>query len=464
MMKILYDGKEQVSVIPVLEGKLASEFSKLAGSKLFTGKAGECYYCHNCNHIFLGLGTNGDDDDLRLAGATLAKNVKKLQISSISFHFGEDQNAEALLPLLVEGIYYGCYDFNKYKSEKDNFAFDLIVKENDPKISAKLAEITELMDGVKFAKDLVNTPSNDLYPESYVEILKNEFKDLAVTISVLNEAEMKKLHMDAALAVGQGSDRKPYFVEIKYQPNQKSDEFLTLVGKGLTYDSGGYAIKPATGMVDMKTDMGGSASVFAALKVIASNKLKQNVCAVSAIVENMINGSAYKNGDIISSMKGLSIFVGNTDAEGRVTMADSLYYAATKVNSKAIIELSTLTGACIVALGDDIAGCVATNDKLFDQIKKASLPAGENIHRFPTTKKLEDSIKHNVADITNIPNRGKAGSITAGLFLTHFVENKPYAHIDIAGPAYIDEYRHHTFGATGFGVKTLYYLAKNFKL
>lgn len=465
-MNIFFNEKKGTQIKLVFNETLNELETKLKENNLLGKDTGSIYYYFNPNGdstLFLNLDSlKATLEQLRLAGHNLAKQIVGLKLGDVFIDLASlDEKAQKFLPHLVEGLFHGVYKFDKYKKENKEENFNLYLVNISESLINDVNEIQNIMVGIYLTRDLVNTPANDLYPESYKNIILKELEGLPIDIKVFNKEEIIKLNMQAGLSVSLGSDREPYFIELKYQPNKKKKDFLTLVGKGLTYDSGGYAIKSPNGMTTMKADMSGSAAVLGAIKALALNKVNQNVCGVMFLTENMINGSSYKNGDIISSMKGTSIFIGNTDAEGRVTLADSIYYAATKVNSKAIVEISTLTGACVYALGDHIIGAVTNNDKLFDSVLKAGELAGEQIHKFPVNEKLKSSLKHDLADITNTP-RG-AGAITAGLFLTEFAENKPFVHLDIAGPAYFDKYHYYPGGATGIGVKTFYNLAKKFK-
>ncbi len=266
--------------------------------------------------------------------------------------------------------------------------------------------------------------------------------------------------MTAFLSVAQGSSNPPRFIKMEYLPHGEDEPALTLVGKGLTFDSGGYSLKPTKSMVDMKTDMSGAASVIGAIYALAKNKGDKNVVGLIAACENLISGHAYKPGDIITTMAGLTVEVGNTDAEGRITLADALYYAATKVNSKKIIDVATLTGACIVALGHTYTGAITNNEDLYIEVKNASEAAGENIWMLPSHDHFREQLKGSFADISNITERG-AGTITAGLFLEKFVEDKPWVHLDIAGTSWLTKAEGYLpKGATGVMVKTFYELGK----
>ena len=267
--------------------------------------------------------------------------------------------------------------------------------------------------------------------------------------------------MDAFYAVAKGSDKEPRFIVLKYLPEGKDVAPIALVGKSMTYDSGGYAVKPASSALTMKCDMSGGGSVVGTVYALAKNKVKKNVVAVMAACENMISGKAYVNGDIISSMKKTTIEVLNTDAEGRLTLADAIYYAVTKLKPSAVIDIATLTGACVVALGDHTTGMVTNNDELCEKLEKTSKFTGEYMHKFPVVKEMRELLKGKQGDLVNSTGR-YGGAITAGLFLENFVENTPWVHLDIAGPAYVEHpYSVYTYGASGVPVRTLYYFIKS---
>ena len=465
MLNIIFDKKTKAEVLLVFENKLSDEAKLLKKNDLFKGKSGEVYVDLNPKRegvIYLGLGNSKkiDNDELRLAGFKLGKALVANKVKKSQLNFKNVELADKLIYHLSEGLFTSNYQFDRYKSKKEekeeNYELSFV---GAAKYEALVEEAKVLIDAVDIAKDFVNTPAIDLYPEVYANQIVKLFKDTNVEVEVFDKTQIEKLGMKALLAVAAGSDKDPRFVVMKYLPQKDNPNHLTFVGKGLTYDSGGYGIKPAGSMVTMQCDMGGSAAVVGALKAINDNKLNVNIVGVTALTENMISGSAYKNGDIISSMKGSTIEVGHTDAEGRITLADSLYYAATKLNTTKIIEISTLTGACVAALGGEIIGAVSNNDKFYKEVHEAGLRAGELNWRFPVTESLKKVVKSETADLRN-SIRGGAGAITAGIFLEHFVEGKPFVHLDIAGPAFGTARGYYAAGATAIGLKTLYEFAK----
>ncbi|MGI6781601.1 MAG: leucyl aminopeptidase [Acholeplasmataceae bacterium] len=465
MINILLNKKTKTEVVLVFDNKLPEAVKPLKKTKLFSGKSGEVHADLSVKRegvIYLGLGSNKklDNEELRNAGFKLGKALEANKVAKAHINFKDNKLAKDIIFHLTEGVLHSNYSFDRYKTKKEN---DEPVIElsylGANKFEKLVTEATNLVNAVNIAKDFVNTPPIDLYPESYANAIFDLFKGTEVDVWVYDKPQIEDMGMKALLAVASGSDKDPRFVVLRYLPNKEQQEHLTFVGKGLTYDSGGYALKPANSMATMHSDMAGSAAVVGAIKAISDNKLPVNVVGVMALTENLINGSAYKNGDVISSMKGTSIEIGNTDAEGRVTLADSIYYAATKCNTTKIVELSTLTGACIVALGMEIIGSTTNNQTWFKEVQQAGERAGEMIWQLPVTESLTKMVKGELGDLKNSVSGG-AGAITAGIFLEHFAEKKPFVHLDIAGPSWGKPRGYLSNGATGVGVRTLYEIAK----
>ncbi|MDO4778444.1 MAG: leucyl aminopeptidase [Tissierellia bacterium] len=469
-MKLILNKESKLMVRVAFEETVdCSKVRALREKNLFNGKYKEFYPFIDLNgegRLFLGLGKESELTTLKLTEAFffLSKEAKKLNISELGLKLPKSisENRTLLLKAL-EGILQEEYKWEDYKSEKtDDKELTVLIPVELEGLVEEFEELKNLIKGVKITRDLVNIPSNDLYPQSYSEKIKEIFKGTNVEVEVYDDKQCQEMGMEAMLQVGRGSEKKPRLIIMKYLPVKEEKEHLTFVGKGLTYDSGGYAIKPPTGMVTMKCDMAGSGAVVGALYALQKNNIQKNVVGVVAAVENMISGDAYKNGDIIGSMKGLTIEVGNTDAEGRITLADALYYAATKLETKAIVDLATLTGACVVALGEKVTGFVSNNEEMSELMLKTSKETDEHMHRFEIFETHREQVKGKFGDLKN-STTGGAGSITAGVFLEHFVENKPWVHLDIAGPAYTDNaYSYIPAGGTGHPVKTIYEFAKKF--
>nr|WP_300003878.1 leucyl aminopeptidase [Tissierella sp.] len=440
---------------------------------LFKGKCGEVYgdfSLNGGNILLVGLGKQDKltTNSLRKSFFKAAKELARFKVKEVEIQVKDlcGLEAPAFAAALAEGLLQSEYTFDKYKTEKKETVelekvYIDIDKSNEDDLKSALDEVKIVMDGVFLSRDLVNERAINMYPEILANSAKEHLEPLNVEVEIFGKEAIKEIGMTAFLAVAEGSDKEPKFIVMTYLGDPSSDEKTALVGKGLTYDSGGYSLKPTANSMDtMYCDMGGSGTVIGAMKAIAGGKLKKNVVGIVAACENMISGGAYKPGDIISSMSGKTIEVLNTDAEGRITLADALWYAATVTKADKIIDLATLTGACVVALGDINTGAVTNNDELMKEVKIASEIAGEPVWELPNNPEYEELIKSEVADVKNIGSRG-AGTITAGLFLKEFVDEKPWVHLDIAGTAYISKALGYLpKGATGVHVKTLYHMVK----
>ncbi|MGB5823698.1 MAG: leucyl aminopeptidase [Proteocatella sp.] len=357
------------------------------------------------------------------------------------------------------------YTFEKYQTKDDKTCridfIDIFTQYYEAERCEKRASI--IAANTILARDLTNEPSNFLKPSTLVEKTLEAFEGLNLDIKIYDQPEIEKFKMEAFLSVARGSSSKPKLIVINYNGNKKSDEKLALIGKGLTYDSGGYSIKPSDSMMAMKTDMAGAAAVIGAIKSIAESKLKVNVVAIVAACENMLSGDAYLPGDLIGSMGGKFIEVINTDAEGRLTLADAVTFAIREEQATKLIDIATLTGAVLVALGDDYAGIVANDEHLYKIVEKASKMANEKIWRLPLDEKIIEKNKSEIADIKNSGGKN-AGASIAGAFISAFVEDLPWVHIDIAGTSATDKNRPYCRrGGTGYGVELLFDIASQIK-
>ena len=440
--------------------------------EIFKGKEGETFTNLSMDGgsvVFLGLSNEEklDYEVLRKSFYKLGKILGKNSIDSVGVKVPrfEDLCYKRTNAAIVEGLLQSQYIFDKYKSEKKEKTslkevyLDVLEDKKD-KVQQAIKEMEIIMEGIFLTRDMVNEPAINMYPKALSKAARENLEDLGVKVDVYGIDEIQEIGMEAFLAVSKGSEKEPQFIVMTYLGDESSHEKIALVGKGLTYDSGGYSLKPSAGMATMHSDMAGSASVIGAMKAIAKSKLKKNVVAIVAACENLISGGAYKPGDIISSMSGKTIEVDNTDAEGRITLADALYYAATVVKAEKIVDLATLTGACVVALGDITTGAITNDESLMNEIKEAGSKAGEYVWQLPSYDGYKELNKSHVADIKNSGGRG-AGAITAGLFLQEFVEDKPWVHLDIAGTSFISKQNGYLpKGATGVPVKTLYHFVK----
>ena len=394
------------------------------------------------------LNQNSGVDETRACGVEIAKTVK---CKSILILNGEFQKAADL----VEGLALRNYDYRDQKTHVKNVGFDLqvmvqSVREHSDKINEKLAVI----DGVFFTRDLINAPANILTTSSFADQLL-ALSELGIIVEVLDEPELEKLGMRTLLCVGQGSV-SPSKVVVMHWNGGGSEAPFAFVGKGVVFDTGGISLKPAAGMEDMTMDMGGAGVVAGAMKALALRKAKANVVGVVGLVENMPSGNATRPGDVIKSMKGDTVEVINTDAEGRLVLADILWYTQERFNPTGMIDLATLTGAIIIGLGHEMAGVFSNSDTLSKQFISAATAEGEGAWRMPLGQAYDKQLKSRIADMKNVGGRA-ASSITAGQFLKRFVkDNTPWAHLDIAGVASIaQESAFSPKGATGWGVRAL---------
>lgn len=308
--------------------------------------------------------------------------------------------------------------------------------------------------GVYLARDLSNAPANDLTPEKLASCAKKIAENRKIRCEIFDRPRMKKLGMGGLLGVAQGSHAPPKFIILEYVGAGRRDKNIVLVGKGITFDSGGISLKPADKMHEMKNDMSGAAAVIGTIKTAAETKLPLNLIGLIPATENLPGGSAYKPGDVLTAFSGKTIEIISTDAEGRVILADALSYAG-RFNPAMIIDIATLTGACVVALGEQVAGLLGTDDELKRKLKKASLDTGEKIWELPLWECYRESIKSDVADLKNAGAR-EGGAISAASFLREFAGSHPWVHIDIAGPAWTTkEGPYCSKGGTGFGVRLL---------
>ncbi len=361
------------------------------------------------------------------------------------------------------GFHLKSYKFNNYKSLKEknlNKQINLFSK-NFKEIKKEFNEYKNIVSGVFFTRDLVWKPANILNPSSFSEECKRLAKQ-GVKISIINEKKLQQIGMEALLAVGKGSSQPSYVVLMEWNGGHKKDKPLAFIGKGVCFDSGGLSLKPSKSMEDMKWDMGGAGVVTGLMDSISKSNLKHNVLGVIGLVENMPDGNAQRPGDVINSISGKTIEVLNTDAEGRLVLADLLAWTEKKYNPVFMINLATLTGAMIVALGNIRAGMFSNNDKLVKKILDSGEKTGDKVWNMPMDDEYDKMINTEIADMKNIGGAG-AGSITAACFLKRHINKTPWAHLDIAGVTWKNKSSDtNPTGASGWGVKLLFDLVKNF--
>jgi len=416
----------------------------------------------------LGLGKKKDfnSSELRNAFSALVRNTKG-KVSSITFSLLNLKEANFDLgfqsQVIVEGMLLGEYQFLKYKAEekKEKKLESVIFAKCSKNVQAKIKEGIRkgeiFSKATKLARDLVNEPSAVVNPDFLANLaLEIAKKNKDIVCNVYGKEQIKKMGMGAFLGVAQAAETEPKFIHLEYKPEKITNKNkIALVGKGITFDTGGISLKGDEHMVDMKMDMAGAAVVLSVFSVISEVKPKASVMGIIAATPNMISAKSTVPGDVVRASSGKTIEILNTDAEGRVTLADSLSYSVKK-GATQIIDLATLTGAALIALGLDISALFTNNRELGEKVKKAAAEAGEKVWELPLEKTYKDMNKSEVADIANIPSSRYGGTITAALFLEEFVDGKPWVHLDIAGPAFAEKkYVLGPKGGTGFGVRTL---------
>jgi leucyl aminopeptidase len=359
------------------------------------------------------------------------------------------------------GVRLASYRFDKYRTKEAEEKKPSVIKTQivTPNVDAALADfapLAALADAVSFTRDLVSEPPNVLYPAEFARRVK-ALESLGLEVEILGEPEMMKLGMGSLLGVGQGSVRESQLAVIKWNgAADKKAQPIAFIGKGVCFDTGGISIKPADGMEDMKWDMGGAGAVAGLMHVLAGRKAKVNAVGILGLVENMPDGNAYRPGDVLTSMSGQTIEIINTDAEGRLVLADAVWYCQDRFKPKFMLDLATLTGAIIIALGNDYAGCYANDEELGANLLAAANTAGEPLWRMPLPAQYDKNIDSMIADVKNTGGR-PGGSITAALFIQRFTNGVPWAHLDIASTAWKKPSSVPTIpeGATGFGVRLL---------
>jgi leucyl aminopeptidase len=412
--------------------------------------------------IFINQKDKKDDFENQNIGGKVISEIKSAKEINVIFS-NESKSLEDYYFNFFLGCFLKKYSFKKYKTifkknENTKEITNLLITSSNKIFFNKIINNVEnIIYGVFLTRDLVSEPPNYLNPEKFVSEIKKLSK-LGLKVEVFDYSKMKKIGMNALLGVAQGSKNLPYFVTITWKPNNsKNKKPLSFIGKGVCFDTGGISLKPAKFMEDMKYDMAGAGAVVGLMKTLALRKSKSYVVSAVALVENMPGGAAQRPGDIVKSYSGKTIEVLNTDAEGRLILADAIYYIDEQYKPELIVDLATLTGAIVVSLGSEYAGLFSNNDKLSEKLIKAGEIENEKLWRFPLHKNYDKLMDSKIADIQNINYSGGAGSITAAQFLQRFLKNNtPWAHLDIAGMAWTKkDLDIIPTGATGYGVKLL---------
>jgi leucyl aminopeptidase len=435
----------------------------------FSAKAGAVTHVHVGSRlasprlVVVGLGARREitAETLRRAAAAGLRRARDLGARTVGLElFGDRLSPRQRAHALTEGAIIGIYAFERYKREaSERFVEQVQIAPADGRGAREVAE------GIRtgqtfalatwFARDLVNAPANEVHPTHLAEVAEAIARGPRLSLRVYDRDECEKLGMGAFLGVAAGSQQPPKFIHLTYRGPGRPARRIAIVGKGITFDAGGLDLKTADGMLRMKDDMSGAAAVLATMRALPNLKPRLEVHGLIAATENMPSGTAFRPGDVLRAMNGTTIEIGNTDAEGRLTLADALCYAVQEIKPDEIIDLATLTGACVVALGPLCSGLMTNHQGLTDRLLAAAEAAGEHVWQLPLLDEYRDHLKSEIADLNNVGPRG-GGAITAGLFLKEFTAGVPWAHFDIAGPAFVEKDGPLTVkGATGVGVRTL---------
>jgi len=455
--------------LAVLERWLGSSLLETLALRGFKGKTDESCLLNVAGGtkinalLFVGRGEKEDNkfeevNFYRRLGSSIfdaAKRVKasKASLSSYNLSLAVPENHAAL----VEGLGLGSYVYDRYKSKKEDTYSgirELVVFSARPLSLPRLKQAQVLAEATNLARDLINMPGSDCNPVFFVRKSREIARRSGLQIQVFDQARLRRLGCNSLLAVNRGSSKPAYLIKLVYKPRRNAKQRLGLLGKGITFDSGGLCLKPGKSMEDMKGDMSGAAAVLAAMQAVAALKPQLEVRGYIPLTENMIAAASTKPGDVVKALSGKTIEILNTDAEGRLILADALTMAQ-RDKCDCLIDLATLTGSCMVALGTDYAGLFASDDKLAEALVSAGVVEGERLWRMPLAKEYKEQLKSTIADIKNIGGN-YGGAITAALFLQEFVEKVPWAHLDIAGPAFSDSDKGFIKkGGVGFGVRTV---------
>jgi leucyl aminopeptidase len=410
--------------------------------------------------LFVGLGNKNEfntEKSRNISGKIIqyAKEFRITELSIIPFNFSKE-----IIESLVEGIILSSYSFEKFKTSKNNNTVDnvsILIESNSKEYQKIINDVSVICQSVNFGRDISNLPPNECSPE-YLAKIALEIKNQGIEAQIIGINSLKDMGLNGIVSVGSGSINTPKLIVLKYKGTKHGEDPILLVGKAVTFDSGGISIKPSEKMEEMKFDKCGGVNVLAIMKSLSSLKIKHNVIGIIPAVENMPSNSSYRPSDIINMYNGKSVEVINTDAEGRLILADALAFGIKQYKPKLIIDMATLTGACIIALGNNIAGIIGNDEKLIKKILDISKVTHEKMWELPLLEDHHDQIKSKNADIKNIGGR-PAGAITAAAFLSNFVGKTPWVHLDIAGTAWNQEgsmlKSYNPPGATGFGIRTI---------
>ena len=460
---------------------LGGVLADVARGESFEGKTGQSITVHTHGRIparrvmVVGGGPRNEfaNPNVRDLAAIVAQAANKAGAATVAFLLPQlAANREAtLVQMAAEGVHLGTYKFGRYLTGDDHkrptalktFGIMTDLKGKKPTatqskaFAAATTRGTTIASAVNHARNMINEPAAVITPTALAaeaQAIAKKHKG-SVTATILDAKKCAELGMGMFLAVGQGSDQEPRFIHMTYKPAKKPKKKICFIGKGVTFDSGGYSLKPSQSMEDMKVDMSGAAAVISAMDAIATLGTDYEIHAVAACCENLVSGRAYKLGDVLTSMDGTTVEINNTDAEGRLTLGDAITYARTKIQPDEMFDFATLTGACMVALGPYTAGVMSDHESLLRGWMATAERTGEDMWRLPLNGRLREQLKSPIADMRNTGDRF-GGAITAGLFLKTFAKDTPWVHVDIAGPASLTSTRpSQPKGGTGFAVATI---------
>jgi leucyl aminopeptidase len=463
------DDKKLRDPVARLDQAAGGALREVLEAEKFQGKSGHVTHLHTRGKlpsgrvVVVGLGKRAETtaETVRRAAAAGLRRARDLGARDVAIEaLGDRLPARQRAQSVVEGAILGTYAFDRYKREKvEKIVETLRVVEPDGRHRREAADGARrgqvFAEATWFARDLINAPANDVHPTHLAQVAGEIARTDGLTLEVLDRAECKKLGMGAFLGVSAGSEQPPKFIHLTWTPTGRSRKRVAIIGKGVTFDSGGLDLKTPEGMLRMKDDMSGAAAVLGVMRALPSLKPAVEVHGLIAATENMPGGAAIRPGDILKAMNGTTIEIGNTDAEGRLTLADAICFAIQKVNADEIVDMATLTGACVVALGPLCSGLFSNNNGLADRLLAAADTAGERVWRLPLIDEYRENLTSDVADMNNVGPRG-GGAITAGLFLKEFAGDRPWAHLDIAGPAFLEKDTPLApKGGTGCAVRTI---------
>ena len=467
----IFEGEQDFPHSKELDSAIFSSIRETLENKEFRGTFGYSIVVYTLGKgpmkkiMLLGLGKREKftDESARICAGKATRKARELEIKEFSILQFSNLD-EGLIEAMTEGIALASYSFDKYKEAKEPATkkieeVTILINSDSLRFQSVVEKANLIVEAVNFARDISNLPPNDCPPALLASIAVSLAQDYGMKVRVMDRYELENMGMGGIVAVGKGSNNPPKLIVLEYtgasDPQQKP---YLLVGKAVTFDTGGISIKPSEKMDEMKFDKCGGCTVLAIIRAVASMKLAVNVVGIVPSVENMPSATSYRPGDIIRMYNGKSVEVLNTDAEGRMILADALAYGIVTHSPKAVIDLATLTGAAVIALGANVAAVVGSNKQLIDRLRKLSDRTGEKMWELPLYEEYHEQIKSTYADIKNIGGRA-GGVITAAAFLSNFVNDVPWVHIDIAGTAWMQEGTHEKSynhkGASGFGVRTL---------